>query len=126
MNEMNRRETEVTEPSGSGLSAFQSLSDSEKNEKRKRKNTRLAILVMALVTVLLMLAVNAGVKLNESTIQASALKSEVRALEKQNREYRSSMEKKNNMVSFEQYAIEELGMLKSMDPIEEDRTDKIE
>lgn len=123
---MNRRETEVTEPSGSGLSAFQSLSDSEKNEKRKRKNTRLAILVMALVTVLLMLAVNAGVKLNESTIQASALKSEVRALEKQNREYRSSMEKKNNMVSFEQYAIEELGMLKSMDPIEEDRTDKIE
>ncbi len=113
---------EAAQPA-SGLPLFSS-SDSE--EKQEKKNVLFSILALAVVTVLLMLAINTGVKLNEATIRVSELKKEIQTLEKQGREYRSALEKKNDIVSFEKYASEELGMLKGQDAEEEQRDDKIE
>ena len=115
-----------TDMSVSGLPLFSSVDTEEKSGSEKKKSAWAVIMALIVITLLLMLMIQAGVTLNESTIQLSALKSEIRTLEKQNREYRSLLDKKNDNVVFEQYATEELGMLKGQDNEESEQKDKIE
>lgn len=115
-----------TDMSVSGLPLFSSVDTEEKSGSEKKKSAWPVIMALIVITLLLMLMIQAGVTLNESTIQLSALKSEIRTLEKQNREYRSLLDKKNDNVVFEQYATEELGMLKGQDNEESEQKDKIE
>ena len=115
-----------TDMSVSGLPLFSSVPTEEKSGSEKKKSAWPVIMALIVITLLLMLMIQAGVTLNESTIQLSALKSEIRTLEKQNREYRSLLDKKNDNVVFEQYATEELGMLKGQDNEESEQKDKIE
>ena len=99
---------------------------STRNERDSKKRTRRFVFVIISLTALLMAAVASCVALNEATISVSQLKSEISALEKQNKEYAWELEKKNDMVAFEQYAVNELGMLKGQQNPTDDREDVIE
>lgn len=83
-------------------------------------------MAIVLLTVVLMVAVASCVALNEATITVSRLKNEINTLEKQNKEFEWELEKKNDMVAFEQYATNELGMLKGQQNLNNDREDVIE
>lgn len=97
-----------------------------RQEYDNRKKTRRFVLAIASLTVVLMAAVASCMALNEASITVSRLKSEIAALEKQNKEYAWELEKKNDMVAFEQYAVNELGMLKGQQNPADDREDVIE
>ena len=96
------------------------------HERENKKNTKRFVLIIICLTAVLMAAVASCVALNEATIQVSRLKSEISALEKQNKEYAWELEKKNDMVAFEQYAVNELGMLKGQQNLTDNREDVIE
>ena len=83
-------------------------------------------MALIVLTVLLMLAVASSVKLNEATVSASRLRKEIEQLEKEKKEYEWELEKKNDMVAFEQYAVNELGILKGQENPTDDRVDVIE
>lgn len=99
---------------------------STRNERDSKKRTGRFVFAIISLTAVLMAAVASCVALNEATISVSQLKSEISALEKQNKEYAWELEKKNDMVAFEQYAVNELGMLKGQQNPTDDREDVIE
>lgn len=86
----------------------------------------LFVVTLLVITGFLMTAIVSAVKLNESSVRMSELKKEITALEKQKNELESELEKKNDMVFFEEYASKTLGMLKGDENRENDRDDKIE
>ena len=86
----------------------------------------LFVVALLILTGFLMTAILSAVKLNESAVRMSELKKEIAALEKQKNELESELEKKNDMVFFEEYASKTLGMLKGDENRENDRDDKIE
>lgn len=95
-------------------------------EDEHKKTTGGILFALIVITILLMTAIGVSVRLNEAAMEASDLKSEIQALEKQKREFESELEKKNDMVAFEQYARNNLGMLKGKETETDDRSDKIE
>ena len=95
-------------------------------EQQTKKTTFWFVIALVVLSFLLMMAVASAVKLNEKTVEVSRMKEEIKALEKQKNEYQSEMDKKNDMVTFEQYAVENLGMLKGDLIQTDDREDKIE
>lgn len=99
---------------------------SMEREKENRKKTGIFILAMLVLTVFLMMAIASGVALNEVTVEASRVRDEITKLEKKKKEYEWELEKKNDMVAFEQYATGELGMLKGQKNPTDDRNDVIE
>ncbi len=80
---------------------------------------------LVVLTVVLMFAVNAGVKMNELSLEVSKLKGDIETLEKKKRENEFELEKKNDMVAFEDYAINQLGMLKGNESQDDSREDEI-
>ncbi len=124
MNDMKQRNSEDVrlEEESAALPFF---SYSEK-EQQSKKSTFWFVTALAVMSLLLMLSVASTVGLNEKTVEISHLKDEIKALEKQRDEYASEMDKKNDMVTFEQYAINNLGMLKGNLIQTDDREDKIE
>lgn len=108
--------------SSAELPFFSSL----EKERENKKKTGIFVLVLVILSVFLMLAIASSVALNEATVKASRLKNEISQLEKQKKEYEWELEKKNDMVAFEQYAVNELGMLKGDKTTEDDRNDVIE
>ncbi len=124
MNDMKQRNSEDVrlEEESAALPFF---SYSEK-ERQSKKSTFWFVTTLVVMSLLLMLSVASTVGLNEKTVEISHLKDEIKALEKQRDEYVSEMDKKNDMVAFEQYAINNLGMLKGSLIQTDDREDKIE
>ena len=124
MNEMKKRNSEDVrfETESSALPFF----SSNETETQTKKSTVRVVLALVSVSILLMLSVASAVELNEKTVEISQLKNEIKVLEKQRDEYVSEMDKKNDMVAFEQYAINNLGMLKGNLIQTDDREDKIE
>ena len=124
MNDMKQRKSEdVRLDNESAALPFFSYSEKERQSK---KSTFWFVTALAVMSLLLMLSVASTVGLNEKTVEISHLKDEIKALEKQRDEYVSEMDKKNDMVAFEQYAINNLGMLKGSLIQTDDREDKIE
>ena len=124
MNDMKQRKSEdVRLDNESAALPFFSYSEKERQSK---KSTFWFVTVLVVMSLLLMLSVASTVGLNEKTVEISHLKEEIKALEKQRDEYVSEMDKKNDMVAFEQYAINNLGMLKGSLIQTDDREDKIE
>ena len=124
MNDMKQRKSEdVRLEKESTALPFFSYSD---KEQQSRKSTFWFVSVIVVMSVLLMLSVASAVGLNEKAVEISYIKNEIKALEKQRDEYVSEMDKKNDMVAFEQYAINNLGMLKGNLIQDDDREDKIE
>ena len=124
MNDMKQRKSEdVRLEKESAALPFFSYSD---KEQQSRKSTFWFVSVIVVMSVLLMLSVASAVGLNEKAVEISHIKNEIKALEKQRDEYVSEMDKKNDMVAFEQYAINNLGMLKGNLIQDNDREDKIE
>ena len=124
MNDMKQRNSEDVRL-GEESAALPFFSYSEK-EQQSKKSTFWFVTVLVVMSLLLMLSVASTVGLNEKTVEISHLKEEIKALEKQRDEYASEMDKKNDMVTFEQYAINNLGMLKGNLIQTDDREDKIE
>ena len=124
MNEMKQRNSE-DERLAEESAALPFFSYSE-TERQSKKSTFWFVTALAVMSLLLMLSVASTVGLNEKTVEISHLKEEIKALEKQRDEYVSEMDKKNDMVAFEQYAINNLGMLKGSLIQDDDREDKIE
>ena len=124
MNDMKQRNSEDVR-FGEESAALPIFSYSEK-EQQSKKSTFWFVTVLVVMSLLLMLSVASTVGLNEKTVEISHLKEEIKALEKQRDEYASEMDKKNDMVTFEQYAINNLGMLKGNLIQTDDREDKIE
>lgn len=124
MNDMKQRKSEDVrlEEESAALPFF---SSSEK-EQQTGKSTFWVVTVLVVMSILLMLSVASAVGLNEKAVEISHLKDEIKLLEKQRDEYVSEMDKKNDMVAFEQYAINNLGMLKGSLIQNDDREDKIE
>ncbi|MBR6769468.1 MAG: hypothetical protein IKM34_08290 [Clostridia bacterium] len=124
MNDMKQRKSEDVrlEEESAALPFF---SSSEK-EQQTGKSTFWVVAVLVVMSILLMLSVASAVGLNEKAVEISHLKDEIKLLEKQRDEYVSEMDKKNDMVAFEQYAINNLGMLKGSLIQNDDREDKIE
>ncbi len=124
MNQMEKKKPEdkSLETKEAALSVFAS----REAEKERKKATAGFLSALAVVTVLLMIAVFTAVRLNETVVTVSKLKNEIETLEKQKSDLESELEKKNDMVAFEQYALNELGMLKGNNSSTEDREDKIE
>ena len=124
MNDMKQRKSEDVrlEEESAALPFF---SSSEK-EQETGKSTFWVVTVLVVMSILLMLSVASAVGLNEKAVEISHLKDEIKRLEKQRDEYVSEMDKKNDMVAFEQYAINNLGMLKGSLIQDDDREDKIE
>ncbi len=124
MNDLRFQKSEDTHlvMSSDDLPIFSSV----RREHDNRTKTRQFVLAIVCLTVVLMTAVASCVALNEATITASRLKSEIAILEKQNKEYAWELEKKNDMVAFEQYAVNELGMLKGQQNPTDEREDVIE
>ena len=108
--------------SSAELPFFSSL----EQERENKKKTGIFVLAILVLSVFLMLAIASSVALNEATVQASRLKNEIKLLEKQKKEYEWELEKKNDMVAFENYAVNELGMLKGQQNPTDDREDVIE
>lgn len=124
MNDMKQRNSEDVRLDEESA-ALPFFSSSEK-EQQSKKSTFWFVTALAVMSLLLMLSVASTVGLNEKTVEISHLKDEIKALEKQRDEYASEMDKKNDMVTFEQYAINNLGMLKGNLIQTDDREDKIE
>ena len=124
MNDTKERKSEDVRL-GEGSDALPFFSSSEK-EQQTKKSTFWFVVVLVVMSLLLMLSVASAVGLNEKAVEISHLKNEIKALEKQRDEYVSEMDKKNDMVMFEQYAINNLGMLKGNLIQNDDREDKIE
>ena len=124
MNDMKQRKSEDVRLDNESA-ALPFFSSSEK-ERQSKKSTFWFVTVLVVMSLLLMLSVASTVGLNEKTVEISHLKEEIKALEKQRDEYVSEMDKKNDMVAFEQYAINNLGMLKGSLIQTDDREDKIE
>ena len=124
MNDMKQRKSEDVRLDNESA-ALPFFSSSEK-EQQSKKSTFWVVTVLVVMSLLLMLSVASTVGLNEKTVEISHLKNEIKALEKQRDEYVSEMDKKNDMVAFEQYAINNLGMLKGSLIQTDDREDKIE
>ena len=124
MNDMKQRKSEDVrlEEESAALPFF---SSSEK-EQQTGKSTFWVVAVLVVMSILLRLSVASAVGLNEKAVEISHLKDEIKLLEKQRDEYVSEMDKKNDMVAFEQYAINNLGMLKGSLIQNDDREDKIE
>jgi len=101
------------------------FSSSEK-ERESKKKTGVFVIVLVLLAGLLMLAIASAVSLNEATVTNSQLRQEISSLEKKKKEFEWELEKKNDMVAFEQYAVNELGMLKGSENPTDDRVDVIE
>lgn len=124
MNEMKQRNSE-DERLKEESSALPFFSYSE-TEQQSKKSTFWFVTALVVMSLLLMLSVASAVGLNEKSVEISHLKEEIKTLEKQRDEYVSEMDKKNDMVAFEQYAINNLGMLKGSLIQTDDREDKIE
>lgn len=120
--EMKKSEGEQIAKSSAELPFFSSL----EKERENKKKTGLFVLALVVLTVLLMIAITSAVKLNEATVSASRLRKEIEQLEKTKKEYEWELEKKNDIVAFEQYAVNELGMLKGQENPTDDRVDVIE
>ena len=124
MNDMKQRKSE--DGRRKETSATLPFFSSSEKECQTKKSTFWVVVTIVIMSLLLMLSVASAVGLNEKAIEVSHLKSEIKALEKQRDEYVSEMDKKNDMVAFEQYAINSLGMLKGNLIQTDDREDKIE
>ena len=124
MNTMKQKKSEDAHltTSSAELPFFSSL----EQERENKKKTGIFVLAILVLSVFLMLAIASSVALNEVTVQASHLKNEIKLLEKQKKEYEWELEKKNDMVAFENYAVNELGMLKGQQNPTDDREDVIE
>ena len=124
MNTMKQKKSEDAHltTSSAELPFFSSL----EQERENKKKTGIFVLAILVLSVFLMLAIASSVALNEATVQASRLKNEIKLLEKQKKEYEWELEKKNDMVAFENYAVNELGMLKGQQNPTDDREDVIE
>ena len=98
------------------------------DEKKEKKNAAIKMAAALFVlTLLLMTAIGRSVALNEISREVSGLNREVSELRKKNRELEYELERKNDMVAFERYAVDELGMIKSPQSSEsDDRNDKTE
>lgn len=100
--------------------------NSYKRENKKAETIRVTAVLFAF-TLLLMAAIDRSVALNEASLEVSELNGEISELRKINRELEYELERKNDMVAFERYAADELGMIKSPQSSEsDDRNDKTE
>ena len=124
MNDMKQRKSEDVRLNEE--SAALPFFSSSEPEQQTPKSTFWFVTALVVMSVLLMLSVASTVGLNEKAVEISHLKNEIKALEKQRDEYVSEMDKKNDMVAFEHYAINNLGMLKGSLIQDDDREDKIE
>ena len=86
--------------------------------------------MVTICTLLLMFLVVSYVQINEYTIEVASLRGELSDLVGQRKELALALEEKNDMVKIEQYAIDNLGMVKA-DQLDKkyitlDQKDKIE
>lgn len=123
MNPLEKKQPEDTTLEAPAGLPFLSPVEAEREKKKAAASLLAALLV---VTVLLMTAIFTAVKLNEVAMDISDIKGEINTLEKKKRDLESELEKKNDMVAFEQRAQNELGMLKGQSTATNDREDKIE
>ena len=124
INEIKQKKSEDAHltTSSAELPFFSSL----EKERENKKKTGIFVIAILILSIFLMAAIASSVALNEATIGVSRLQNEISQLEKQKKEYEWDLEKKNDMVAFEQYAVNELGMLKGNQNPTDDREDIIE
>lgn len=124
MNDIERRKSEE-EQTRTNTASLPFFSYREKDRVTPKKTFWL-VLGIIVATGLLMAAIASVVRVNENTVKLSEIKNEISTLQKQKKELESELEKKNDMVAFEQYAMKELGMLKGDETQTEDREDRID
>ena len=72
-----------------------------------------AVVMVTICTLLLMFTVMSYVQINEYTIEVALLRGELTDLAGEKKELALALEEKNDMLAIEQYATENLGMVKS-------------
>ncbi len=72
-----------------------------------------AVVMVTICTLLLMFTVMSYVQINEYTIEVALLRGELTDLAGEKKELALALEEKNDMLTIEQYATENLGMVKS-------------
>ncbi len=99
-------------------------------EKTKRPFPISAVVMVTICTLLLMFLVLSYVQINEYTIEVASLRGELSDLAGQKKELALNLEQKNDMMAIEEYAKENLGMVKSdqltKKHISLDQQDKVE
>ena len=89
-----------------------------------------AVVIVTICTLLLMFTVMSYVQINEYTIEVALLRGELTDLAGEKKELALAVEEKNDMLKIEQYAIENLGMVKAdqltKKHISLDQEDKVE
>lgn len=89
-----------------------------------------AVVMVTICTLLLMFLVFSYVQINEYTIEVASLRGELSDLAGEKKELTLALEEKNDMLEIEQYALENLGMVKAdqltKKHISLDQEDKIE
>ncbi|MBR6515211.1 MAG: hypothetical protein IKT46_10335 [Clostridia bacterium] len=89
-----------------------------------------AVVIVTICTLLLMFTVMSYVQINEYTIEVALLRGELTDLAEEKKDLALAIEEKNDMLKIEQYAIENLGMVKSdqltKKHISLDQEDKVE
>lgn len=89
-----------------------------------------AVVMVTICTLLLMFTVFSYVQINEYTIEVASLRGELTDLAGEKKELTLSLEEKNDMLAIEEYALENLGMVKSdqltKKHISLDQEDKVE
>ena len=81
--------------------------------KTKRPFPVAAVVMVTICTLLLMFTVMSYVQINEYTIQVALLRGELTELEGEKKELTLALEEKNDMLALQEYATENLGMVKS-------------
>lgn len=99
-------------------------------EKTKRPFPISAVVMVTICTLLLMFLVLSYVQINEYTIEVASLRGELSDLAGQKKELALNLEQKNDMMAIEEYAKDNLGMVKSdqltKKHISLDQQDKVE
>lgn len=72
-----------------------------------------AVVMVTICTLLLMFTVMSYVQINEYTIEVALLRGELTDLAGEKKELALALEEKNDMLKIEEYAVENLGMVKS-------------
>ena len=86
-----------------------------KLRKRKRDEKRFPfgfVLALSVITVLLLITVSNSVTLNEYTIETSRIEKEIKELKTELKAQELLLEKRINLVEFDEYASYSLGMIK--------------
>lgn len=81
--------------------------------KTKKPFPVAAVVMVTICTLLLMFTVMSYVQINEYTIEVALLRGELTDLAGEKKELALALEEKNDMLKIEEYATENLGMVKS-------------